>query len=84
MGSKVELSYKERKMKTVTVRDFTTHFKNLHHSPLKVRRRGKTLGTWIPEPKLPPPLDVMKRLKQTCERPLPFTGADIIKEGRKH
>ncbi len=70
-------------MKTVSVRDFTTRFATLSHSPLKVRRRGKILGTWTPEPKAPAPLDVMKRLKQHFKQPLPFTGLEVLKEGKR-
>jgi hypothetical protein len=70
-------------MKTVSVRDFTTHFATLGHTPLGERRRGKTLGTRTPPPKTPPPLDVMKRLKQDFKQPLPFTGADLLKEGKR-
>ncbi len=70
-------------MKTVSVRDFTSQFASLSQQPLRVQKRRKLLGTWTPAPKAPPPLDVMKRLKQSCERPLPFTGAEVVKEGRK-
>ena len=70
-------------MKTVSVREFTAHFARLSHEALQVQKRRKVVGTWMPTPKAPTRLDVMKRLKQTCERPLPFTGAELIKESRK-
>lgn len=70
-------------MKTVSVREFTTRFATLSHETLQVQKRRRVVGTWTPAPKNPPPLDVMKRLQQTCERPLPFTGAELIREGRK-
>lgn len=80
LPSKIMQNYQ---MKTVSVRDFTSQFATLSHQPLQVHKRRKLVGTWIPAPQAPPSLDVMKRLKQTCERPLPFTGAELIKEGRK-
>jgi len=70
-------------MKIVSVRDFTSRFATLSHSQLKVRRRGKILGTWIPDSKAPEPLDVMKRLREEFQEPLPFTFADLLKEGKR-
>ena len=70
-------------MKTVFVRDFTKRFATLSHQPLQVRKPGKVVGTWLPATRTPEPVDVLKRLKQTFERPLPFTGAELLKAGKK-
>jgi hypothetical protein len=67
-------------MKAISVRGFTTHFEPF---AFEVQKRGKTLGTWTPAPKSPEPIDVMKRLKRTFERPLPFTGLDLLKESKQ-
>ena len=70
-------------MKTVLVRDFTKRFATLSHQLLQVRKRGKVVGTWLPAPKSPEPVDVMKRLKKNFARPLPCTGAELLKAGKK-
>jgi hypothetical protein len=70
-------------MKIVPVAAFTKRFSTLSHERLRVRSRKRIVGTWTPAEKTPPPLDVMKRLKQTFKRPLPFTGAALLKAGKR-
>ena len=70
-------------MKTVGTREFTRHFTALRHVACVVKDRGKAVGTWTPSPKAPPPVDIMARLKTYCSGPLPFTGAEILKKGKK-
>lgn len=70
-------------MKTLTSRRFTRQFPKVSHEPLTITSRGRVVGTWTPSEKAPPPLDMMKRLKSYCSAPLPFTGAELIREGRR-
>jgi hypothetical protein len=70
-------------MKTVLVRDFTRRFSSLRHETLQVRQRGKVVGTWMPTSDEPPPVDFMKRLREDFKCKLPFTGAELLKEGKK-
>lgn len=70
-------------MRTLTTRRFTRQFGKVRHEALTITDRGQVVGTWTPADQQPEPLDVMKRLKGYCSSPLPFTGADLIKEGRK-
>ena len=70
-------------MKTVSVREFTNRFAALSQARLQVRRRGKTLGTWTPAAQSPEPVDVMKRLRRNFTKPLPFTGLDLLRGGKK-
>jgi hypothetical protein len=70
-------------MKTLTIRRFTREFPKVLHEPLTVTRRGQMVGTWTPAQKKAPAIDLMKRLKSYCSGPLPFTGAELIREGRR-
>lgn len=70
-------------MKTVLIRDFTRRFSSLRHQTLQVRQRGKVVGTWTPIPEEPVPVDFMKRLREDFKSKLPFTGAELLKEGKK-
>jgi len=70
-------------MRTVLVRDFLRQFARRGNEPLQVQQRGKVLGTWIPSDSSPEPVDVLARVKRTCSRKLPFTGAEVLKAGKK-
>ena len=70
-------------MKTVLVRDFLRQFAARRNEPLQVQQRGRILGTWTPSQAIPEPVDVMARAKRTCNRKLPFSGADLLKAGKK-
>jgi hypothetical protein len=70
-------------MKTVLVRDFIRSFSRLRAESVRVRQRNRVLGTWIPESTAPEPVDVMERLKQDFAEPLPFTGTQLLKAGKK-
>ena len=65
---------------SIVVRDFTKRFATLSHQRPQVIKRGRVVGTWLPAPK---PVDVMKRVKRHFDRSLPFTGADVLKSGKK-
>jgi hypothetical protein len=70
-------------MKTVLIRDFTRRFSSLRHETLQVRQRGKVVGTWMPATTDPAPVDFMKRLREDFKTKLPFTGAELLKKGKK-
>ena len=70
-------------MKTVSIREFNRHFRRLRKERCHVKDRGEIVGTWTPIPKQSKPLDVMARLRKTFSKPLPFTGAELLKETRR-
>jgi hypothetical protein len=70
-------------MKTVIVYEFTRHFKRHKNQPALVKSRGKVIGTWVPAPAKPEPVDFAKRAMADCKEKLPFTGAELIREGRR-
>ncbi len=70
-------------MKTLIVNEFTRHFRRHKHEPALVKSRGQVIGQWVPVPRKPEPVDFAKRAKADCVEKLPFTGADLIREGRK-
>jgi hypothetical protein len=70
-------------MKTVQAGEFTRRFRIHRREPAIVKDRRKVLGTWTPAPKAITPLDVMARLKKDFSRSLPFTGAELLKAGKK-
>lgn len=70
-------------MKTLTTRRFTREFPKVRHEPLTITDRGQVVGVWMPSDKKPASIDMMKRLKSYCSGPMPFTFAELIKEGRK-
>jgi len=70
-------------MKAVLVRDFLRQFAKRRNEALQVHQRGKVLGTWTPNQATPDPIDVLARAKRTCSRKLPFTGAAVLKAGKK-
>lgn len=49
----------------------------------RVGRRGKTVVRLTQKAQSPEPIDVMKRLRQDFKEPLPFTGLDVLKAGKK-
>ena len=70
-------------MKTLVVNEFTRHFRRHKHEPALVKSRGQVIGQWTPVATKPEPIDFAKRARADCKEKLPFTGADLIKEGRK-
>jgi len=70
-------------MRALSTRRFTRNFAKVNGEPLTVTQRGKVVGVWMTAPKHPEPLDYLKRLKTYCKAPLPFTGAKLLKEGKK-
>ena len=70
-------------MKTVQSGEFTRHFRVLRREAAIVKDRRQVLGTWTPAPKQVEPVDVMARLREDFAHPLPFTGAELLKAGKK-
>ena len=70
-------------MKTVQAGEFTRRFRVHRREAAIVKDRTKVLGTWTPAPDAVAHLDVMARLKEDFSSPLPFTGAELIKAGKK-
>jgi len=70
-------------MKAVLVRDFLRQFAKRRNEPLQVQQRGRVLGTWTPSQAPPEPVDVLARAKRSCNKKLPFTGAELLKAGKK-
>jgi hypothetical protein len=50
--------------------------------PCQVKARGKVVGTWLPTPSKPEPIDFAHRVRQDCPTKLPFSGAALLKAGR--
>jgi hypothetical protein len=70
-------------MKTVLVRDFLRQFAARRNETLQVQQRGRVLGVWTPSETAPEPVDVLARAKRSCNKKLPFTGAELLKLGKK-
>ncbi len=70
-------------MKTIVVNEFTRHFKRHKHEPALVKSRGEVIGQWVPVPSKPKPIDFLARAKSTFKEKLPFTFAELLKEGKK-
>ncbi len=70
-------------MRTLTARSLIRNFSKVRGEELEVTLRGKVLGTWKPAAKKNQPVDYLKRVKGYCSAPLPFTFAEILREGKK-
>ncbi len=70
-------------MKSVIVYEFTRHFSRHKNEPLLVKSRGKVIGQWTPVSAKPRAIDFLARAKSTFKQKLPFTFAQLLKEGKK-
>ena len=70
-------------MRTLTIRRFTRDFSMVRSEPLTVTERGRPIGTWTPRPRKPEPVNFAKRARQDFKTKLPFTFAELLKEGKK-
>ena len=68
---------------TVTTRRFTKEFSTLRNRSVAVTDRGEIVGTWTPTPKKPKTVDFVARAKADTKGKLEFTGAELLKEGKK-
>jgi hypothetical protein len=70
-------------MKTMTTRHFTRDFSKVRHESCAVTDLGKVVGTWIPAFEHPDAVDFAARVREDFEAPLPFTGTELLKSGKK-
>jgi hypothetical protein len=70
-------------MKTIVIREFTREFKKHRNEVCLVEEAGKLVGTWTPAEEQPPKVDFAARRKKMFKKPLPFTGADLLKQERR-
>ena len=71
-------------MKTLTTYEFVRHFPRHSKDTCHVKKRGKVVGTWTPSPTQIEPVDILARQKADgFAKPLPFTGAQLLKAGKK-
>jgi hypothetical protein len=70
-------------MKTLTTRLFTREFTKVRHEACAVTDSGKVIGTWTPVREDPEPVDFAARVRKDFSQPLPFTGAELLKAGKK-
>jgi hypothetical protein len=70
-------------MKTLLVREFTRDFSRHRAEACVVKDRDRVLGTWTPAPPVPEEIDFAQRAQADFKQKLPFTFAELIKEGRK-
>jgi len=71
-------------MKTLTTFDFVRDFPRHSKNRCVVKKRGKIVGTWTPAPQAIEPVDILKRQADIgFTKPLPFTGAELLKAGKK-
>ena len=70
-------------MKTLLTRDFTRNF-SAHRAELcVVKDRGRVIGTWTPAREEPEKIDFAERTRADFKKKLPFTFAELLKEGKK-
>jgi hypothetical protein len=69
---------------TVSTRRFTKEFSSLRNKALRVTDRGEVVGEWKPVEKRQAPVNFLARQK-ACgfTKPLPFTGTELLKAGKK-
>jgi hypothetical protein len=70
-------------MKTLSTRHFTREFSKVRHEPWTVTESGKVIGTWTPVRDDPELVDFSERVKMDFSKPLPFTGTQLLKAGKK-
>jgi hypothetical protein len=70
-------------MKTINTRRFTREFPKIHGEPCLVTDRGQVIGSWTPVAEKPEPMDFASRVRRDFSRQLPFTGAELLKRGKK-
>jgi len=67
----------------ITTRRFTKEFRTVRTRPLQVTDRGRILGTWIPAPSKPVPVDFEARARKDSTAAMPLSFAALLKEGQK-
>ena len=67
----------------ISTRRFTKEFRTVRTRPLQVMDRGMVLGTWIPAPSKPCPVDFEERARKDSAAAMPVSFATLLKEGKK-
>jgi hypothetical protein len=70
-------------MKTLPTRRFMRDFARVRREPCTVTDSGKVIGTWTPVKDHPEPVNFARRVRDDFARPLPFTGAELLRAGKK-
>jgi hypothetical protein len=70
-------------VKTFSSPDFARDFARIKDEPCQVTEAGKVVGIWTPAHNQPGESDFLKRVKEDFTEPLPFTGAELLKSGKK-
>jgi hypothetical protein len=68
---------------TVSTRRFTKEFSTFCNWTVQVTYRGIVVGQWTPAPKTPEPVDFFARATLDTKGKLEFTGAELLREGKK-
>jgi len=69
--------------KTLTTREFLRQFGARHHEPSLLTSKGRVIGAWQPVDKKLDQVNFAERVKEYCAKPLPFTLAKLLKEGKR-
>jgi hypothetical protein len=70
-------------MKTINTRQFTRDFALHRRQPCQVKDRQKLVGTWTPAGQPAALPDFAARVQEDFPAKLPFTGASLLKSGKK-
>lgn len=69
-------------MKRITARNFIREFSRCRAEACLVTDHGRVLGFWIPAEACIRPVDFGQRVRRDFSRRLPFTGQELLKEGK--
>jgi hypothetical protein len=70
---------KTRKGNSAFIRQFGIH----HREAMLVTSKGRVIGAWQPVDKKLEEVNFAQRVKEYCAKPLPFTFAQLLKEGKR-
>jgi hypothetical protein len=70
-------------MRALPIRSFTRDFPRVRGEALTVTSRGRVVGIWTPSPTKPKLVNFEERVRKDFKTMLPFTGAELLKEGKK-
>ena len=80
---RIAVSHKVSDIKMLVTRQFIREFRKHRNEVCQVEQDGKVLGTWTPAAEEPPYVDFAARRKKFFKKPLPFTGAELLKQERR-
>ena len=70
-------------MKTLTTHAFTRDFGRNKKESCLVTSKGRLIDTWQPISQKLDRVNFAERVKEYCSAPLPFTFAELLKEGKR-